>query len=74
MFLNVSNFPFDKCRYCYYVTGMEKVIKIVERIGFPAAVCVFLLYVVFVTLANNTLAINNLTTWLQSKSVTIVDK
>lgn len=64
----------DKYRYNNYVTGMERVIKIVERLGFPAAICVFLLYVVFVTLANNTLAINNLTSWLQSKSVTITEK
>ena len=53
---------------------MEKLKGWIKDIGFPIVMSLLLLYIVFVTLGNNTTAINDLLTWLQSKTVTITER
>lgn len=46
---------------------MEQAIRIIKQFGFPVFVCLILFYIVFISLANNTRAVDNLTTAIYSK-------
>ena len=46
----------------------------IEKLGFPIVMCLLLVYIIFVSLANNTTAINNLVTYLSEHHVSIIDK
>ena len=53
---------------------MDKVIKAVEKVGFPIVISLLLCYILFVSLANNTTALNNLVQYLDQHHVTLIDK
>lgn len=53
---------------------MDKVIIAIQKVGFPVVMCLILVYIIFVSLANNTDALNNLTSYLERCSVTIIEK
>ncbi len=69
-----SNISIDISRYIDYVRSMDKVQKFIQALGFPIAMCIFLLYIIFVTLNNNTSAILDLTSFLKSNSVSFSER
>lgn len=68
------NISIDMNRYYEYVYVMDRIKEYIRDLGFPIVMCFILLYIIFVSLANNTLALNNLVSYLNDHHMTIIDK